>query len=151
NLKTQKVDSVAEVYQMAPALFQEADAVIVLADAVIVLKDHTVVSAMTAVVALAKKRGNKLVIAMDDGSVRAGAPFALGVPEVKIGEEAGHALVSALRGEDAEAFRERNFENLSLFYNPRTLEAQNLVSLDQLKVASQKAGYTLEAIECQIG
>jgi putative tryptophan/tyrosine transport system substrate-binding protein len=142
-LKAQKVDTMSEVYQTAPALFQKADAVMV-------LKDHSVVSAMTAIAALAQKQ-KKLVIAMDNGSVGAGAHFALGVPEREIGRVSGTVLALALQGKDAEAFQEKNLENLFLFFNPLTLETQSFVSLDQLKEASVNAGYTFEAVKCTLG
>lgn len=138
SLVWRKVDSIAEVYQFSQSLFPQVDAVLI-------LKDHTVVSAVSGLVSQAKKH-KKLVITMDDGSVKNGAHFGLGVRERSIGIAAAKTLIEALQGNKDKAFKITTLDNFSVFYNQNSMLEQALFSLDQLKDATQAMGYSFECV-----
>lgn len=138
---SQKVDSLAEVHQFAQSLISRVDALLV-------LKDLTVVSAISGLAGLAEKN-QKLLIAMDDGSVQGGAHFGLGVEEKEIGIAAGQSLVEALQGNPEKAFSVKKMENFTIFCNEKTLRKQKMISLEALKEAAQKGGYKFDLISAE--
>jgi putative ABC transport system substrate-binding protein len=138
SLVLRKVDSIAEVYQFSQSLLPQVDAVLI-------LKDHTVVSAVSGLVSLAKKH-KKLVIAMDDGSVKNGAHFGLGVREREIGIVAAQSLIEALQGNKNKAFKITTLDNFSIFYNQNSMLEQTLFSLDQLKDVTKTMGYSFDCV-----
>jgi putative ABC transport system substrate-binding protein len=138
SLVLRKVDSIAEVYQFSQSLLPQVDAILI-------LKDHTVVSAVSGLVSLAKKH-KKLVISMDDGSVKNGAHFGLGVRERDIGIAAAKSLIEALQGNKNKAFKITTLDNFSIFYNQNSMLEQTLFSLDQLKDATKTMDYSFECV-----
>lgn len=141
SLVLRKVDSIAEVHHFAQPLMPQVDAVVV-------LKDHTVVSAISGLASLAKKH-KKLVITMDDGSVKNGAHFGLGVREKDIGVAAAKTLIKALKGNKGEAFKVTNLSNLSVFFNKTAMLEQTKFSLDRLKDAAQAMSYSFDPISAK--
>lgn len=85
------------VYTMAD-LYTMSDAIALDSGAVFVLKDHLVVSGMRTVAQQAEKRGI-FVMSSDEGSVREGAAFAIGVEEKNIGRQGGEIAKRILQGE----------------------------------------------------
>jgi len=138
SLVLRKVDSISEVYQFSQRLFPEVDAVVV-------LKDHAVVSAIAGLATLAKKH-KKLLISMDDGSVKNGAHFALGVREKDIGIAAAKNLIAALKGDKESAFKMTSLHDLSIFYNQASMLEQTVFSSDQLKEATKTKGYSFDCV-----
>ncbi|MCP3659731.1 MAG: hypothetical protein GY830_05180 [Bacteroidetes bacterium] len=123
-LSLKKINTISEIYQFGESLIKNNDALLI-------LKDNLVVSGITGLVKIAKKN-KKLLITEDDGSVKKGASFALGVVEKSIGIKAGETLIKIIKNGLKEEYRSTCINELSIFYNPKTFNNQNFLTEKEL-------------------
>ncbi len=108
---------------------------------ILVLKDHLVVSAIS----ILSKRAQELqqpLMSCDDGSVGAGAAFALGVKEHDIGVQGAQIALEVLSGKNPGEIPLQNLTSIHLFINPDACKKQG-VSLPLLQESAQKHGIHL--------
>lgn len=84
------IHTMADLYTIAPSIPQDCQGILV-------TKDHPVVSGITVLAKLARKTG-RFLMTMDEGSVKAGAQFALGVKEADIGKLGAELTLKFLKG-----------------------------------------------------
>lgn len=135
-LISRKIDTVSEIHQFAKPLITKVDALLI-------LRDNKVVSGMSDLVHLARQH-KKLLIAMDDGSVKKGAHFAIGIQERTIGVQAAQNLLRILKGSGEKGLQRIRLRSLSLFYNETSLALQPFISLKDLEKAAASQGYPFE-------
>lgn len=138
NMFFKKVNTVSEIYQFGQSLIKDTDALLV-------FKDNLIVSGITGLVKLAKQN-KKLLITEDDGSVKNGANFALGVPEKKIGTIAAQLLLKILKNGFREEYKMVIIDDISIFYNPITLKYQEYINQDDLKKIAKTLSYKIYSI-----
>lgn len=85
--------------QLLPELYSASQAIPQQTQAIFVLKDSLIVSGINSLIKVAQTRKIPLITS-DDGSVKAGAAFALGVHEKQIGEEGAKLAIAALEGKN---------------------------------------------------
>jgi putative ABC transport system substrate-binding protein len=137
DLHLRKIEALPEMLQAAQSVFPQVEAVVI-------MKDNIVVNGIGVLVKIAKK-DKKLLIAMDDASVKKGAHFALGVPEKEIGKAAALQLIEALKGNSEKAYRLNNLSQLCVFYNKVALEEASLLSAEHLKQAASALNFSIQS------
>lgn len=100
-------------------------------EAFLVLKDHLVVSAINIITKEAMHRKIP-VITSDEGSVKNGATFAIGVKEKDTGIEAGKIAKLIINGTNPKDIVYQNMSTLTTFVNMTNFAKQNQISLDNL-------------------
>lgn len=140
NLEVQKlmIQSLPDMYTISGLIAEDSEAIFV-------LKDHLVVSGIKTLVREAKKK-NIPVMAMDEGSVKEGASFALAVKERAIGEEGAVLANQVLSGTAPGNLPLKILDKLSVFYNERACLEQG-INVEDLKTVTLKFGYEISASE----
>jgi putative ABC transport system substrate-binding protein len=110
------VSALPELYNAAHALPEKTEGIIV-------LKDHLIVSGIATLAQIAAKKHIPLITA-DQGSVKAGAGFALGVQERDIGEAGAKLAAALLRGQSPCDLPIVEMKSLTVFVNKASLEAE---------------------------
>ncbi len=114
------------------------------AQAIFILKDHLIASGASSIVKTAAMRHIPFVAA-DEGSVKEGAAFCLGVKERTIGEQGGLLALKIMEGNPIKDMPMEDIHTLEIFYNPASLGAQNIKQA-QLEIAAKTMGYRLSAV-----
>lgn len=109
-------------------------------DLIFILKDHMVVSGIKTIVQQAHHRLIP-VVTSDEGSVKEGATFALGVRERGIGEQGGRLAVKILAKPAQELPSFEPVSTLCLFYRASIVKKGDLINKDQLKEQAKLMGY----------
>lgn len=129
------VQSLPELYSASQAIPQQTQAIFI-------LKDSLIVSGINSLIKVAQARKIPLITS-DDGSVSAGAAFALGVHEKQIGEEGAKLAIAALEGKNLCAMPIVKLKDLTVFANPKAIQAQGQ-SLSVITDAAKKFNYHVE-------
>lgn len=134
NLIVQKlmIQSLPEIYTISRLIDQDSQAIFI-------LKDHLVVSGIKALVREANRK-NIPVVATDEGSVKEGAAFALGVKERSIGEQGARLAHQVLSGRPAHTLPLEVMNKLVVFCNEKACLEQK-VSSHLIKSIAEKSGY----------
>ncbi len=111
---------------------------------VLILKDHLVASGIAPLVQLAQQRRIPLVTC-DDGTVRSGAAFALGVAERHIGMAGAHLVQRILAGQSAGELPMQALEKRVLFVNKVSAQKQG-VDLQHLEQTARDLGYPVQFV-----
>lgn len=113
-------------------------------EAIFILKDHLIVSGIQTLAKEAHKRKLPLMTS-DEGSVKDGGSFALGVKERSIGEEGALLSAKVLSGEDPQKLPIQKLRKLVVFCNKDVLvEGLKLEALESL---AKKSGYEFLVME----
>ena len=129
------VQTLSELYTASQAIAPDSHAVFV-------LKDHLIVSGIQSVVQQAHLR-HIPVMTSDEGSVIAGAAFALGVKEASIGVQGGLIAKAILEGQPPQSIAPQTLNGpFSLFVNRRTCERQG-IDVSLLRAKAEAEGLTL--------
>lgn len=139
NLEVQKlmIQTLPDIYTISRLIDKDSEAIFI-------LKDHLVVSGVKALVQEAKKK-HIPVVAMDEGSVKEGASFALGVKERIIGEQGAILAYKVMSGIPAEKLPLETLDQLSVFYNEKACLEQG-IRPDHLKNMARESGYEVTAL-----
>lgn len=129
------VQSLPELYSASQAIPQQTQAIFV-------LKDSLIVSGINSLIKVAQTRKIPLITS-DDGSVKTGAAFALGVHEKQIGEEGAKLAIAALEGKNLCAMPITTLKKLTVFANKKALQTQGQ-SLSAITAAADKFNYNVE-------
>lgn len=122
-------------------------------EAIFILKDHLIVSGIQTLIREANKR-QVPIITSDEGSVKEGVVFAVGVKEKSIGEQGAALAIKILKAKENDAEFQvgtlpvQRIENLFVFYNPKTC-VQNGISEAELRSKAKEAGYATAKVEAQ--
>ncbi len=133
--------------QNLPELDLAARAISSSSGGLLILKDHLLASGIRMLVTLAKARGIPL-IASDEGSVREGATFGLGVTERSIGSEGGKLAIKILEGQGIYDLPMQEIQNLSVFYRRSACEAQH-IDLEKLQAFAKENRVELIQVDDQ--
>ncbi len=135
-IKLQKlmIQALPELYTISRLIDKESEAIFI-------LKDHMIVSGIKTLTQEALKRKIP-VVSSDEGSVKEGAAFALGIPEKEIGVAGGVIAAQILSGTEASNLPIKILDNLTIFYNPSACQSQN-VDINQLKSSALVHGYKI--------
>lgn len=125
--------------QQMSDLFTIATAIDFDSQAIFVLKDHLVVSTIAAIVQEAEKR-HIPVITSDEGSILAGAAFALGISETDIGKQGARYALSILNGIPANEIPIINQDSLKILANEKRCLHQG-VSIESLHKAAKALSF----------
>ena len=129
------VQNMAELYTVSHAIAVDSEAIFV-------LKDHLVVSGIQTVVQQAQQRQIP-VMTSDEGSVIAGAAFAIGVKEASIGEQGALLAKAILEGTAPEEITPQTINGpFPLFVNRTACEKQG-VDVDAFCEQAKAAGMTI--------
>jgi putative ABC transport system substrate-binding protein len=101
-------------------------------EAFVILKDHLVVSAIPLIMKEANSRAIPL-IASDEGSVKSGASFGVGVFERDIGVKSAEVIIRILGGELPNEIGTQSVNQLKLFINKDNFTKQRTISEGELK------------------
>lgn len=112
------------------------------AQAIFILKDMQMVSGIAQLANIAKKH-HMVLISSDDGSVKNGAGFALGVHENQIGINGAALAAEILRGKNACDLPITEMKNLTVFLNPKAMKSFG-VSTEAIKTGAEKMKYQIE-------
>lgn len=114
-------------------------------EAIFILKDSLIVSGIATLAHAANERKIPLITS-DEGSIRDGAGFALGVREREIGVEGAKLAAAILSGKSACALPIAEMKNLTVFINKKSLNdtEQNASAVID---AAKKTGYAIEIID----
>lgn len=112
--------------------------------AVYILKDMQIVSATPQLAKIAQSRKIPL-ISSDDGSVKNGAGFALGVHENQIGINGAELAADILKGKNACDLPISEMHDLTVFLNPKAMQTFG-VSIDSVKITAEKMNYKMEVV-----
>ncbi len=138
SLHLRKIDTCQEVLQYAPTLAKQVEVLVV-------MKDHMVVSAISAVIA-ATSQASCLLVVMDDGSVRQGAPLGIGIVEKDIGRAAGKALRHRLTRRFPQNVEEISLRSPHIFINPEAFARQKHINLHDLTAFCKVKGMPLDRL-----
>lgn len=127
-LQLRKIDAFSELIPAAQSVIPEVDAIII-------LKDNLIVSGLSVLINTAKKH-KKLLIAMDDASVKQGAHMALAVPEQIIGNTAAQHLAAAFQENLKEAYGATTLVPKDIFLNKQALADFEPTAIEQLNQAA---------------
>jgi putative ABC transport system substrate-binding protein len=131
------IQSLADLYSVTQAMPSDAQAVFI-------LKDSLVASGIDSLVQEAKRRKIPLITS-DDGTVKKGASFALGVHEKDIGIEGAKLAAKILHGESPEKLATVKLTRPSVFVNSKTLTGAD--QFFAIKLAAKQLHYPFEAIQ----
>lgn len=139
NIKLQKlmIKDISDMYTLCKSIDNDSRAIFI-------LKDHLVVSSTPLLSKFAKEK-NIPLITSDDGSVKNGGSFALGVKEESIGVLGGKIISKILSGTNVKDIPIEYINDLVVFYNEKSLTEQN-INLENLKNAVKKMNYKLEKV-----
>lgn len=118
-LQTLMVHNVNDIYPVAKSIDRQSQLILI-------LKDHTVVSGVATLCQQAEKLQIPLM-ASDEGSVREGACFALGVCERDIGVEGAKLAIRVMNGENPENLNIQSLSCLQVFINKKSCESLGLL------------------------
>lgn len=131
------MQNLQELYTMANSLPDNTEAIFV-------LKDAEVISGINTLVKLANDRKIPLITS-DDGSVKNGALFALGVHESQIGEESAKLAIKILNGSNVCSLPIVKLTKPIVFVNKNKFIADKIYAT-QIKKTANELGYPLEII-----
>lgn len=131
------IQNLQELYTMANSLPEDTEALFV-------LKDSTIISGVNTLIKLAHER-NIPLITSDDGSVKNGALFALGVHESQIGEESANLAVKILNGRAVCSLPIVKLTKPTVFVNKREFQTNKNAVLPIIKIAN-KFHYPVEIV-----
>lgn len=131
--------------QALPELYTISHLIDADSEAVFVLKDHLIVSGIQTIAKEAQKRRIPIMTS-DEGSVKEGATFALGVKEKVIGEMGGILAAKILAGQSLDKLPIERIGNLSIFYNSNAGVNQGIDQL-RLEALAKEQGYELQLTE----
>jgi len=112
--------------------------------AVYILKDMQIVSATPQLAKIAQSRKIPL-ISSDDGSVKNGAGFALGVHENQIGINGAELAADILKGKNACDLPISEMHDLTVFLNPKAMESFGF-SINSVKITAKNMNYKMEIV-----
>lgn len=135
NFKHVMVQTLPDMYSVAQSIPQDTQAIFV-------LKDNLIVSGIDTLAKLAEQRHIPLITS-DQGSVQAGADFALGVHEKQIGVDGAKLAAQVLAGKSICSLPIVEMSNLSVFVNQKALQASGQ-NIDLINAAAKKLNYTIE-------
>lgn len=127
------VQHLSELHQISRLIEKDSDVIFI-------LKDHLIVSGIKTLVKEADIRRIPLVTS-DEGSIREGGTFALGVSERGIGEQGGRMAVKVLLNKSISDFPMEEINQWTVFFNPKACLQKNVDRKTIEKEATQ-AGYT---------
>lgn len=138
-IKIQKlmIHSLPELYNISRSIDSDSELIFI-------LKDHMIVSGIQTLVKEAEKRRIP-ILSSDEGSVKEGAAFALGVKEARIGEQGGMMAAKLLNGFAMASVPVQVIEELSIFMNPKACEKQG-VDQPKVKMVADNLHYELQII-----
>jgi putative ABC transport system substrate-binding protein len=125
-----------------PDLTSVAAAIPADSQAILVLKDNLIVSGISLLAKTAQQLHIPL-ISSDQGSVEAGAGFALGVHEREIGVDGAKLAILVLKGESPCELPVVEMKKLTVFVNEKALMQQSQ-NASQIEKAAKKIGYAFE-------
>jgi len=131
--------------QALPDLYSVSRAIDKDSEAVFILKDHLIVSGIQTLAREAEKR-HILVMTSDEGSIKSGGSFAIGVREQSIGEQGALLAANILQGTDVNSLPIEDMRALTLFANIPALNKQG-IDIDQLEQQAKAAGYGFSAVK----
>ncbi len=132
-----------------PELMTVADAMPENTQAIFVLKDSLIVSGVATLEKVAIQRRIPLITS-DNGSVEAGAGFALGVHERDIGVEAAKLAAAILNGQAACTLPIVEMHHLTVFINQKVMQATGQ-SIAPVIAAATRAGYKIDKLAKPVG
>lgn len=112
--------------------------------AIYILKDMQVVSGVPQIAKIAQLHKIPF-ISSDDGSVKNGAGFSLGVHENQIGINGALLAADILNGQRACDLPIAEMQELTVFLNPKVMENSG-IEIDSIKTTAEKMKYQLEII-----
>ncbi len=127
-----------------PELMAVAQALPPSTQAIFILKDNLIVSGIGTLSKLAEQRKIPLITS-DEGSVEAGATFALGVLEKQIGIEGGELAKKILEGASACSLPIHEMNHLNIFVNLKSLSKQNL-KIEPIQSAAKLLRYQINFV-----
>ncbi|EKE00713.1 MAG: hypothetical protein ACD_21C00285G0007 [uncultured bacterium] len=113
--------------------------------AIFILKDNLVASGIETLAQVAKKRKIPLITS-DEGTVKKGAGFALGVHEKDIGIEGAKLAAQILRGTSPGTLPTVKLTKPTVFINLKEL-AETDQNAEQIKSVAKQLGYPLEIVD----
>jgi putative ABC transport system substrate-binding protein len=117
------------------------------AQALYVLKDETIVSGINTLILTATKKHLPLV-ASDDGSVNAGAQFAVGVSEAMIGEQGATLVAEVLTGKQPKSIPVKVMTHYHVFVNPKFVgKSFGSVSYADVVAAAKQFNYPVTVLK----
>lgn len=131
------VQSLPDIYTLNRLIDKDSQAIFV-------LKDHLVVSGIKTLNLQAQEL-HIPVMTSDEGSVKSGAAFALGVSEKTIGEQGARLVIQVLEGKPTEQLPLEIIKNLSVFYNVKACQAQG-IDIPSLQEKAKLAGFNAVAV-----
>lgn len=112
--------------------------------AILILKDHLIASGINTLAHFAEKHHIPLITS-DEGSVKSGASFSLGVHEREIGAQGAHVAANIILGKNPCDLPIVEMKNLTVFVNPRMLEREQQ-SIRPIRKAAMQLHYSIETI-----
>jgi ABC-type uncharacterized transport system substrate-binding protein len=128
------VQSLADLYTLSNHI--DADA-----GALFILKDHLLASGASTLKSIAEKRHIPF-IASDEGSVVAGAAFAVGNSESDIGRIGAALVVDIINGKKPKDIKMQPASDFQVFYNAAAAQGQG-IDLVHLKSVANQQGYRI--------
>lgn len=111
---------------------------------IFILKDNLIASGAPTLAKAASDRHIPLFTS-DEGSVKAGGGFALGVHEKQIGEEGATLVAAAIHGDSVCAINNVTMTNLTVFMNKASLQSAQQ-STENIEKAAKHLNYTIEYV-----
>jgi len=131
--------------QALPDLYTVSRAINKDSEAIFILKDHMIVSGIQTLTREAEKL-HIPVITSDEGSIKSGGSFALGVREQSIGEQGALLATKVLLGEDVNSLPIENLQALTVFANIAALTKED-IDVKKLEQLATVSGYSFSAVQ----
>lgn len=131
------IQNLSELYTVSQRLSSKSQALFI-------LKDNIVASGISALV----NQANKLkipFISSDEGTVKNGAAYALGVVEADIGKQGARIAAAYLRGDSIEGGRIQQLGNISVFINKSACGRQGILP-SQITQSAENLALTVHEI-----
>jgi len=132
------IQNLTDLYSASQAIHKDAQAIFI-------LKDSLVASGINTLVQIASQRKIPL-ISSDEGTVKNGAGFALGVREKNIGEEGAKLAAKILQGMAPNKLANVKLTTPIVFVNLKSL-AEIGQNIKKIAVEAKKSGYSLEKVK----
>lgn len=112
--------------------------------AIFILKDMPIVSGMAQLAHIAQQQ-HQLLISSDDGSVKNGAAFAVGIQEHQIGVSGGNLAAAILNGAPACSLPIAQVKDLTVFINAKAMQSMGF-SIAPLQAAAARLHYRVQMV-----